>query len=91
MHALRSANIGGGLLEVVRILELNLGHRSTTALVVDDGLHDTLGISVSLGEVQLLVADRATSSDGLGLEDGALTSSATANNSLPILNIESKN
>lgn len=52
VHALVGNEGLGDLLELVRVTELDLGERSTTARVVDDLLHDTADVSMSLSKVE---------------------------------------
>ena len=79
VHALRSAHKSVDSLEVVGILELDLGNGGTSARVVDDVLHNSFDVAVSLGIVILLHGHRALASMGVSLEHGTLTLSLRAN------------
>ena len=59
VHALHSSDRHSGLLEVVGVLELDLGNRGTTAAVMDDVPHDTLDVTLTLGKVESVVSHRA--------------------------------
>jgi len=79
VHALRSSQKGVNSLELIRVLELDLGDGSTSARVVDNVLHNTFDVAVSLGIVVLLHGHRALSASGVGLVHGALTLSLREN------------
>ena len=65
------------LLEVVAVVELDLGDRRTTSRVVDDVLHDTADVAVFLGIVGRTQAARTLAVLGVGGEDGATTLALT--------------
>lgn len=52
VHALVGNEGLGDLLELVGVTELDLGEGSTTAGIVDDLLHDTTGVSMTLSVVE---------------------------------------
>ena len=79
MEALRCNDQGVNLLVAVSILELDLGDGGTTPLVVDNSLHNALGVSVALSIVRLLEADSSLTTTGVGLENRALAATAAAN------------
>jgi hypothetical protein len=79
VHALRRAHQSVDSLEVVGVLELDLGNGSASARVVHDVLHNTLDVAVSLGVVILLHGHRALASSGVSPEHGSLSLSLRAN------------
>jgi len=80
VHALRSGDQNVLLLEAVGILELDLGDRSTTARIVDDVLDNTLGITLTLGEVQLVVGHSSLAKVGVRTKHGSLSLSLRSDN-----------
>jgi hypothetical protein len=66
------------LLELVGVLEDDLGERSTTAGVVDDVLHDAANVSLALGIVEGAELGRGLVEAGVGREDGATALSLVA-------------
>jgi len=79
VHTLGGDDSGVDLLEAVGILVLHSGKRSTTALIVKNLSHDTLGVSVSLGEVSSLVHGSTLAAHLVAGEDASLTSSLSTN------------
>lgn len=79
VHALGGSQKGVDSLELVRVLELDLGNGSTSARVVDNVFHNTFDVAVSLGIVVLLHGHRALSASGVGLIHRALTLSLREN------------
>ena len=67
-------------LEPVRVLELNLGHRSASSRVVENFPHDALNITVLFGKVQLLQRHGTLASASVCREHGALALALWSNN-----------
>lgn len=63
----------GDLLELVGRVELNAGEGSTTARVVDDLLHDTANVAMTLGEIERSELGGGLVQAGVGSEDTAAT------------------
>ena len=66
VHALVGDEGLGNVLELVRVTELDLSERSTTAGVVDDLLHNTPGVSMALSEVKDTELSRGLVETGVG-------------------------
>jgi hypothetical protein len=81
MDSLRGNKGGGDLLESVGILELDSADGGTTTLIVKDLSHNTLGVTIALGEVGSLVSDGSLSTTSVGFENRSLTSTASTNDS----------
>jgi len=73
VHALVGDEGLGLLLELVGGVEDDAGERSTTTGVVDDLLHDTTDISVTLGEVEVSELGRSLPQASVRREDAAAT------------------
>ena len=66
VHALVGDEGLGDVLELVGVTELDLGERSTTAGVVDDLLHNTTSVSMTLGIVEGTELGRSLVETGVG-------------------------
>lgn len=73
VHALVGDESLGVELEAVRVAENDLGERSTTAGVVDDVLHDTTDVAMTLSEVVGPELGGGLVETGVGREDGTTT------------------
>lgn len=80
VHTLRGNHSGVDLLETVGILVLHSGQGSTTTLVMKDLSHNSLDVSISLGEVCSLVHSSTLAAHLMAGEDTSLTSSLSTNN-----------
>lgn len=81
VHALVGDEGLGVQLELVGVAEDNLGQGSATAGVVDDLLHDTSDVSMSLGVVEGPELGGSLVQSGDRLEDGRRTLTLVPNNS----------
>jgi hypothetical protein len=79
VKTLRSANKGVDSLESVGILELDGSNRGTSSRVVVNVLHNTLGVTMSFGEVLLLESNRTLTANSVSFVDGSLASTTILN------------
>jgi hypothetical protein len=78
VHALVGNEGLGDLLELVGVTELDLGEGSTTAGIVDDLLHDTTSVSMTLSVVERTELGGSLVETGVGREDGSTSLSLIA-------------
>jgi len=70
----------GALLELVGRVENNTGERGATTGVVDDLLHNTTDVSMSLRVIEAAELGRSLSETGVGSEDAAATFTLVSDN-----------
>jgi len=73
VHALDADEVVGGLAVLVGVAEDDTSERSTPPRVVDDLLHETLDVAVTLTIVKSAVLSSALAVEGVGLEDATST------------------
>lgn len=90
VHALVGDEDLGVELELVGVTEDDLGERRTTTGVVDDLLHNTTDITMSLGEVERSELGGTVSEAGVGSENAAATLSLVTNNPTHLVSLSDR-